>query len=62
MSNSLTGLSISGATSGLALAMYLQSSIPITSNLWFWLFGSQVFLYVAAYWVLSGRRGTNAAQ
>jgi UDP-N-acetylmuramyl pentapeptide phosphotransferase/UDP-N-acetylglucosamine-1-phosphate transferase len=62
MPNSLTGLSISGATSGLALAMYLQSSIPITSNLWFWLFGFQVILYVAAYWVLTRRRGTNAAQ
>jgi UDP-N-acetylmuramyl pentapeptide phosphotransferase/UDP-N-acetylglucosamine-1-phosphate transferase len=62
MPNSLTGLSISGATSGLALAMYLQSSIPIMSNLWFWLFGFQVILYVAAYWVLTRRRGTNAAQ
>jgi phage shock protein PspC (stress-responsive transcriptional regulator) len=42
--------------------MYLQSSIPIMSNLWFWLFGFQVILYVAAYWVLTRRRGTNAAQ
>jgi UDP-N-acetylmuramyl pentapeptide phosphotransferase/UDP-N-acetylglucosamine-1-phosphate transferase len=62
MSNSLTGLSISGATSGLALAMYLQSSIPITSNLWFWLFGFQAILYVMVIGVLTRRQGRKAPQ
>ena len=62
MSNSLTGLSISGATSGLALAMYLQSSIPITSNLWFWLFGFQAILYVTVIGVLTRRQGRKAPQ
>ena len=62
ISNSLTGLSISGATSALALAMYLQSSIPITSNFWFWLFGFQVILYVATYWMLTRRCGGKVAQ
>ena len=62
LSNSLTGLSISGASSGLALAMYLQSSIPITSNLWFWLFGFQAILYVTVIGALVGRQGRKAAQ
>ena len=62
MSNSLTGLSISGASSGLALGMYLQSSIPITSNLWFWLFGFQAILYVTVIGALVGRQGRKAAQ
>jgi UDP-N-acetylmuramyl pentapeptide phosphotransferase/UDP-N-acetylglucosamine-1-phosphate transferase len=60
MSNSLTGLTISGATSGLALAMYLKSSIPITSNLWFWLFGFQAILYVMVIGVLTRRQGRKA--
>ncbi len=55
--NSLTGLTISGASAGLALAIYSVDYIPLDSNLWFWVFGLEVALYVGAIRVLTRRQG-----
>jgi len=50
LANSLTGLLISGATSGIAVLGYLQAWWPISGNDWLILFGAQVVLYLVVYW------------
>ncbi len=44
--NSLTGLTISGGSSGVCLIIYLLDWIPIESNTWFGIFGIQVAVYL----------------
>jgi len=43
--NSLTGLTISGASSGVCLIIYALGWIPIQSNAWFGVFGLQCAVY-----------------
>ena len=45
MANSATGLSIALGSSGLVLFIYLADYIPLTSNLWLWVFALQSALY-----------------
>jgi UDP-GlcNAc:undecaprenyl-phosphate/decaprenyl-phosphate GlcNAc-1-phosphate transferase len=45
MGNSATGLSIALGSSGLVLFIYLADYIPLTSNLWLWMFALQSVLY-----------------
>jgi len=45
MANSATGLSIALGSSGLVLFIYLADYIPLTSNLWLWVFALQIALY-----------------
>ena len=45
MANSATGLSIALGSSGLVLLIYLADYIPLTSNLWPWVFTLQSALY-----------------
>ena len=45
MANSATGLSIAAGSSGIALAGYVGELIPISSNLWFFVFLAQCGLY-----------------
>ena len=45
MANSATGLSIALGSSGLVLFIYLAEYIPLTSNLWLWVFALQSALY-----------------
>jgi UDP-N-acetylmuramyl pentapeptide phosphotransferase/UDP-N-acetylglucosamine-1-phosphate transferase len=54
--NSLTGLTISGLSSGLAFALYYQDVIPITSNQWFWVFGLEALLYFLSIRALTARQ------
>jgi len=44
--NSLTGLTISGASSGVCFIIYALDWIPVESNAWFGVFGLQVTLYL----------------
>jgi len=44
--NSLTGLTISGGSSGVCLIIYLFDWIPIQSNAWFGIFGIQLAVYL----------------
>ena len=44
--NSLTGLTISGASSGVCLMVYALGWIPIQSNVWFGVFGLQFAVYL----------------
>ena len=45
MANSLTGLIVSGSTSGVVLCAYLADVLPSDSKLWYLLFAAQVLLY-----------------
>ena len=45
MANSLTGLVVSGSTSGVVLCAYLADVLPSDSKLWYLLFAAQVLLY-----------------
>jgi len=45
MANSATGSSIALGSSGLVLFIYLADYIPLTSNLWLWVFALQSALY-----------------
>ena len=45
MANSLTGLIVSGSTSGVVLCAYLADVLPSDSELWYLLFAAQVLLY-----------------
>ena len=45
MANSATGLSIALGSSGLVLFIYLADYVPLTSNLWLWVFALQSALY-----------------
>ena len=60
LANSLTGLCLSGFTSGIALIGYLQTWWPLSSNGWLFLFILQVVLYLSAYW-LTGLVGKSGA-
>jgi UDP-N-acetylmuramyl pentapeptide phosphotransferase/UDP-N-acetylglucosamine-1-phosphate transferase len=44
--NSLTGLTLSGASSGVCLMVYALGWIPIQSNAWFGVFGLQFAVYL----------------
>jgi len=44
--NSLTGLTISGASSGVCLIIYALGWIPVESNAWFGVFGLQFAVYL----------------
>ena len=46
MANSLTGLVVSGSTSGVVLCAYLADVLPSDSELWYLLFAAQVLLYL----------------
>ena len=54
--NSATGLSIAGATSGIALVGYLQQWWPLTSDTWLWVFFAQFLVYGIIFFTL-GRQG-----
>ena len=54
LSNSATGLLISGGSAGLVLVAYIGQWWPITSHTWIWLFLLQCTLYLTAF-KLSGR-------
>jgi UDP-N-acetylmuramyl pentapeptide phosphotransferase/UDP-N-acetylglucosamine-1-phosphate transferase len=54
LSNSATGLLISGGSAGLVLVAYIGQWWPITSHTWIWLFLLQCALYLTAF-KLSGR-------
>lgn len=49
LANSLTGLLISGATSGVTILGYLQAWWPISSNGWLIFFGAEIVLYLFVY-------------
>ena len=46
MANSITGLVVSGSTSGVVLCAYLADVLPSDSELWYLLFAAQVLLYL----------------
>jgi len=52
MANSLTGLSISAATSGLVLLIYIVEWLPPTSGHWLYLFLAFAAGYCGLYWAL----------
>jgi hypothetical protein len=54
LSNSATGLLISGGSAGLVLVAYIGRWWPITSHTWIWLFIFECALYLTAF-KLSGR-------
>jgi UDP-GlcNAc:undecaprenyl-phosphate GlcNAc-1-phosphate transferase len=54
LSNSVTGLLISGGSAGLVLVAYIREWWPITSDTWIWLFILQSALYLGVF-KLSGR-------
>ena len=54
LSNSATGLLLSGGSAGLVLVAYIGQWWPINSHAWIWLFLLQCGLYLAAF-KLSGR-------
>jgi UDP-N-acetylmuramyl pentapeptide phosphotransferase/UDP-N-acetylglucosamine-1-phosphate transferase len=49
LANSLSGLTIAGCSSGIAMIGYLVDPLSITSNNWGWVFLFQLFLYSFAY-------------
>jgi UDP-N-acetylmuramyl pentapeptide phosphotransferase/UDP-N-acetylglucosamine-1-phosphate transferase len=49
LANSLTGLLISGATSGVTILGYLHTWWPISSNGWLIFFGAEIVLYLFVY-------------
>ena len=61
MANSATGLSIAAGSSGLALAGYVGELIPISSNLWFFVFLAQCGLYGLIF-VTAGKPSNNSQQ
>ena len=50
LANSLTGLLISGFTSGVTVLGYLQAWWSLSSNDWWVLFAVQAVLYLVVYW------------
>jgi UDP-N-acetylmuramyl pentapeptide phosphotransferase/UDP-N-acetylglucosamine-1-phosphate transferase len=50
VANSLTGLLVSGSTSGITVLGYLQAWWPISDNSWLVLFAAEAVLYFAVYW------------
>ena len=61
MANSATGLSIAIGSSGFALAGYVGELIPITSNLWLWVFLAQCGLYGLIF-ISAGKPSNNPYQ
>ena len=60
IANSVTGLSIAAGSSGIALAGYVGELIPISSNLWFFVFLAQCGLYGLIF--VTAGRGKNKPQ
>ena len=52
LANSLTGLIISGSTSGVTVLGYLQGWWPVSGNGWILFFAAQTVLYLMVYWAL----------
>ena len=61
MANSVTGLSIALGSSGFALIGYVGELIPISSNLWFFVFLAQCGLYGLIF-VTAGKPSNNSQQ
>ena len=61
MANSVTGLSIALGSSGVALIGYVGELIPISSNLWFFVFLAQCGLYGLIF-VAAGKPSNNSQQ
>ena len=61
MANSATGLSIAAGSSGVALVGYVSELIPISSNLWFFVFLAQCGLYGLIF-VTAGKPSNNSQQ
>ena len=61
MANSATGLSIAAGSSGVALVGYVGELIPISSNLWFFVFLAQCGLYGLIF-VTAGKPSNNSQQ
>jgi UDP-N-acetylmuramyl pentapeptide phosphotransferase/UDP-N-acetylglucosamine-1-phosphate transferase len=61
MANSATGLSIAAGSSGIALVGYVGELIPISSNLWFFVFLAQCGLYGLIF-VTAGKPSNNSQQ
>ena len=59
MANSATGLSIAAGSSGIALAGYVGELIPISSNLWFFVFLAQCGLYGLIF-ISAGKPSNNS--
>ena len=53
--NSLTGLTITGFSSGLTFLGYLQAWLPLESNNWFWLFIIQCSIYGILHYLLGSK-------
>ena len=61
MANSATGLSIALGSSGVALVGYVGELIPISSNLWFFVFLAQCGLYGLIF-ISAGKPSNNSQQ
>ena len=61
MANSATGLSIAAGSSGIALVGYVGELIPISSNLWIFVFLTQCGLYGLIF-VTAGKPSNNSQQ
>jgi len=61
MANSATGLSIAAGSSGVALVGYVGELIPISSNLWIFVFLAQCGLYGLIF-VTAGKPSNNSQQ
>jgi UDP-N-acetylmuramyl pentapeptide phosphotransferase/UDP-N-acetylglucosamine-1-phosphate transferase len=60
MANSATGLSIAAGSSGVALVGYVAELVPLSSNLWFFVFLAQCGLYGLIF--VTAGRGKNKPQ
>ena len=60
MANSATGLSIAAGSSGVALVGYVAELVPLSSNLWFFVFLAQCGLYGLIF--VTAGRGENKPQ
>ena len=56
LANSLTGLSLSGATSGFVLIIYLAEGIPLVSDYWWFIFVVQILAYFILFNRLSNKK------
>lgn len=59
VANSLTGLLVSGSTSGVTVMGYLQAWWPISGNGWLLLFLAEAVLYITVYWAAGLVRKAN---
>lgn len=58
LANSLTGLTISGATAGVCLLIYLVGGLSIESNAWFYVFFLQVTVYIVVITALRRKQSS----